>query len=93
MQCGVGIVCFSMPARHQYMDFIEIKTKKFLKCLCVSKKSITFAPAFEKEQTFRCIRGVAQLVAFLVWDQAVAGSSPVTPTRKRSNPMQGGSFF
>ena len=25
-------------------------------------------------------RGVAQLVAFLVWDQAVAGSSPVTPT-------------
>ena len=26
------------------------------------------------------IRGVAQLVAFLVWDQAVAGSSPVTST-------------
>ena len=25
--------------------------------------------------------GVAQLVAFLVWDQAVAGSSPVTPTK------------
>ena|GEM_PF-4536457 len=25
-------------------------------------------------------RGVAQLVAFLVWDQAVAGSSPVTST-------------
>ena len=31
----------------------------------------TFAAAF---------RGVAQLVAFLVWDQAVAGSSPVTST-------------
>ena len=31
----------------------------------------TFAPAK---------RGVAQLVAFLVWDQAVAGSSPVTST-------------
>ena len=28
----------------------------------------------------RKIRGVAQLVAFLVWDQAVAGSSPVTST-------------
>ncbi len=27
-------------------------------------------------------RGVAQLVAFLVWDQAVAGSSPVTSTKK-----------
>ena len=27
-------------------------------------------------------RGVAQLVAFLVWDQAVAGSSPVTSTEK-----------
>ena len=26
-------------------------------------------------------RGVAQLVAFLVWDQAVAGSSPVTSTK------------
>ena len=25
-------------------------------------------------------RGVAQLVAFLVWDQDVAGSSPVTST-------------
>ena len=28
-------------------------------------------------------RGVAQLVAFLVWDQAVAGSSPVTSTLGR----------
>ena len=28
-------------------------------------------------------RGVAQLVAFLVWDQAVAGSSPVTSTKDR----------
>ena len=27
------------------------------------------------------IRGVAQLVAHLVWDQGVAGSNPVTPTR------------
>ena len=27
-------------------------------------------------------RGVAQLVAFLVWDQAVAGSSPVTSTKR-----------
>ena len=29
------------------------------------------------------IRGVAQLVAFLVWDQAVAGSSPVTSTNSK----------
>ena len=28
-------------------------------------------------------RGVAQLVAFLVWDQAVAGSSPVTSTKTK----------
>ncbi len=28
-------------------------------------------------------RGVAQLVAFLVWDQAVAGSSPVTSTKMK----------
>ena len=36
----------------------------------------TFAPAKRK-------RGVAQLVAFLVWDQAVAGSSPVTSTSQK----------
>ena len=32
-------------------------------------------------------RGVAQLVAFLVWDQAVAGSSPVTSTKHKKDPM------
>lgn len=36
-------------------------------------------------------RGVAQLVAFLVWDQAVAGSSPVTSTKRRI--FNGSSFF
>ena len=29
------------------------------------------------------LRGVAQLVAHLVWDQGVAGSNPVTPTTER----------
>ena len=39
-------------------------------------------PDFHLKTTFpKSIRGVAQLVAFLVWDQAVAGSSPVTPTK------------
>ena len=28
-------------------------------------------------------RGVAQLVAHVVWDHVAAGSSPVTPTNKR----------
>ena len=32
-----------------------------------------------KEQRTQ-LRGVAQLVAHLVWDQGVAGSNPVTPT-------------
>ena len=29
-------------------------------------------------------RGVAQLVAHLVWDQGVAGSNPVTPTTEKA---------
>ena len=31
-------------------------------------------------------RGVAQLVERVVWDHQAAGSSPVTPTRKRQIP-------
>ena len=37
-------------------------------------------------------RGVAQLVARLLWEQDAAGSSPVTPTKKR-NLTQWGFFF
>ena len=37
--------------------------------------------AFEKGKQNR---GVAQLVAFLVWDQDVAGSSPVTSTTNQT---------
>ena len=44
------------------------------------EKDVNFAPA-NQARPFRQ-RGVAQLVAFLVWDQAVAGSSPVTSTEK-----------
>ena len=41
----------------------------------------TFAPHLKiTEVLTKVFRGVAQLVAFLVWDQAVAGSSPVTST-------------
>ena len=46
----------------------------------VSKKMCTFALHPLSRQ-----RGVAQLVAFLVWDQAVAGSSPVTSTLQSKN--------
>ena len=37
-----------------------------------------------KQQNKSVSRGVAQLVAHLVWDQGVAGSNPVTPTIKNS---------
>ena len=42
-----------------------------------------FGTIFDKVQMFfeNYYRGVAQLVALLVWDQVVAGSSPVTPTQ------------
>ena len=41
-------------------------------------KKRTFAPLFNQTEKFR---GVAQLVAHLVWDQVVARSSRVTPTK------------
>ena len=53
----------------------------FTENLQVSQESPTFAPAN---------RGVAQLVAFLVWDQAVARSSRVAPTiyaMKKEKPL------
>ena len=37
---------------------------------------------------FRKRRGVAQLVAHLVWDQVVARSSRVTPTKKQRKSLQ-----
>ena len=55
--------------------------KKEYENLAEQKESTTFARADCKRRSAgRFFRGVAQLVAFLVWDQAVAGSSPVTPT-------------
>ncbi len=45
---------------------------------------LTFAPAF---------RGVAQLVALLVWDQAVARSSRVAPTKSIMSSFTGAHFF
>ena len=58
--------------------FLKIIEKKFNKHLVGSKKCCTFALAFGKEE--KKTRGIAQLVAFLVWDQAVACSSHAAPT-------------
>ena len=58
------------------------------KGLHVSEKVRTFASHLRNtalEELSKLHRGVAQLVAFLVWDQAVAGSSPVTPTPKEGS--------
>ena len=38
-------------------------------------------------------RGVAQLVAHLVWDQDAGGSNPLTPTKKMSSYLQEGIFL
>ena len=37
-------------------------------------------------------RGVAQLVARLLWEQDVAGSNPVIPTTKGVPAVRGGAF-
>ena len=63
--------------------FFSVFRKKAPKHLVTLKKVSTFAPQFGTRYIrIKFFRGVAQLVAFLVWDQAVAGSSPVTPTEK-----------
>lgn len=54
-----------------FATFFESFPKKSLFDLVISAERCTFAAAF---------RGVAQLVALLVWDQAVARSSRVAPT-------------
>ena len=38
-------------------------------------------------------RGVAQLVARLLWEQDVGGSNPFTPTKNKSKPPGFGLFF
>ena len=46
----------------------------------ISKKPVSLHPLSNKRGSFR---DVAQLVAHLVWDQRVARSSRVIPTKKR----------
>lgn len=46
------------------------------------------------ENKISSFRGVAQLVARVVWDHQAAGSSPVTPTRQGLEPIRAlGSFL
>ncbi len=56
------------------------KLKKCLWAMANCHFFTTFAPAF---------RGVAQLVALLVWDQAVARSSRVAPTKSIMSSFMG----
>lgn len=60
------------------------KLKKCLWAMANCHFFTNFAPAF---------RGVAQLVALLVWDQAVARSSRVAPTKSIMSSFTGGSFL
>ena len=55
-----------------------IKKKVYL-CIPVSDTNLHKFEEYKQQQ----FRGVAQLVAHLVWDQGVAGSNPVTPTTER----------
>ena len=62
-----------------FATFFESFPKKSLFDLVISAERCTFAAAF---------RGVAQLVALLVWDQAVARSSRVAPTARKEVVIQ-----
>ncbi len=50
---------------------------------CQFIKKVYLCNAFQKREVFDIVllRGIAQLVAFLVWDQAVACSSHAAPTK------------
>ena len=69
------------------MLFWPIKQHFFFFCLVFRSICIIFAVAF------RSNRGVAQLVALLVWDQAVARSSRVAPTKKTELQHRDSVFF
>ena len=51
------------------------------------------APDFFTKIEFTLYRGVAQLVARLLWEQDVGGSNPFTPTKNKSKPLGFGLFF
>ena len=68
-----------------YFDFhkYSIENEKFLKKYCKTLKNMLYYISAEKiKGIFNKYRGVAQLVARVVWDHEVAGSIPVTSTKK-----------
>ena len=52
------------------------------------KRPLGSSPSLSAKRSYFNVREVAQVVAHLVWDQRVAGSSPVFPTT--SSPHQHG---
>ena len=51
------------------------------------KRPLGSSSVFPRREVHYNVREVAQVVAHLVWDQRVAGSSPVFPTTSSPHPM------
>ncbi len=57
-------------------------------CDCVGATAGVTLLCPKTQFLFYLFRGVAQLVARLLWEQDAAGSSPVTPTKKTGRPSR-----
>ena len=67
--------------------FLQFFEKKLPKNLVMSKKSSTFAPAFEKKGRVKRDESVAQQVEHIPFKDGVLGSSPSWFTERRASAL------
>ena len=87
MDCKISKNFANTQEKREKMHFFALFLRKYL---VNSKKSSTFAAAFEKKADFA---EIAQLVEHDLAKVGVAGSSPVFRSKGKSNVQNSGSAF